>query len=229
MSSSRSLPEAARGCWYLIPQDAVIKDGGLRSSQILALRVDGSFRRYQIKNGRRKTIETGNYTYDGNFLILRGRNSETFRVYRESFWRWSLEGRRKDFFLLRGLITEESFSELSERQSRDVRILPLRAQIEATDDGDEDQIFQITFRPEDSEPSDNPILLATFFFEDSGAGHRWIGLTPLVSQIEPATWERIIHDSFLDLYCARPNDLSVITIRFLDTDRSKVFSYGIGR
>lgn len=229
MSLSRSLPEAIRGCWYFVPQDTVIKNGSLRSSQILAMRVDGTFKRYEIKSGRRKLLESGDYSYDGSFLILRGRNSETFRVHRDSFWRWSLEGRRKDHYLIRDLITEENFIDLSDKHRRDIRILPLRAQIEATDSGEEDQIFRITFRPEDSDPTDSPILLGSFFFEDNQPGRRWIGLTPLASGIEPATWERIIHDSFMDVFCSKPQELSVITIRFLDTDQSKVSSYGIER
>lgn len=212
-------PEAVRGSWYYVPEDFELHDGLAKPHQILTFRVDGHFTRYQVKNERRKVLETGDYTYDGNFLILRGRSTDTFRVRRPHFWRWELEGKKKDQHLLRALSHPDSLPSLTESQARDLRILPLRARIRADHEGD-DQIYRMVF-----EEADEPILLGTFFVEAHADGHRWIGLTPLVDGIEPKTWERVIRDSFLDLFCAKPTDVTVVTVRLLHDDSSRVFNY----
>ena len=219
---SQTHPEAVRGTWYYVPEDFELADGLKKPHQILAFRVDGSFTRYQVKNERRKVVETGDYTYDGNFLILRGRSTDTFRVRRPFFWRWELEGKKKDQHLLRALVAPHHLPALSESQARDLRILPLRARIHADHDGD-DLIYRMVFTE-----SEEPILLGTFFVEPHTDGHRWIGLTPLVQGVEPKTWERIIRDSFLDLFCGKPDDITVVTIRLLDDDSSRVFNYAAG-
>lgn len=223
MSSSRSLPEAVRGTWYFVPVDFDLSSGSTGAYQIYSMSVDGAFRRYQVKLGRSKLAESGDYTFDGNFLILRGRQTETFRVKRPEFWRWELEGKRKDFLLLRGLIGPEHFYSLSGDEARNLRILPLRAQIESDfDEGP--QVHRIMYRTE-SEEKDH--LLGLFFVEEQLDGKRWVGLTRLVEGLEENTWERILRDCYFDLTQGRPEDVTVVTLRFLDTDESRVFNYKI--
>lgn len=223
MSTSRSLPEAVRGCWYYVPETFEIAKGLQRPYQILSFAADGSFQRYQIKSERRKATESGDYTYDGNFLIIRGRNTETFRVNRRSFWRWDLEGKKKGHCLLRGLFTEADEGELTEAQSRDIRILPLRAKVESDFEGD-DVIYRLVYEGS----GDERILLGSFFVEYHDDNRLWVGISPIVAGIEPPTWERIIRDSFLDMHLGKP-DVGVVTTRLLDTDESRVFNYQIPR
>ncbi len=214
-------PEAVRGCWYYVAEDFSMDGGLARQHQILSFRVDGTFTRYQVKSERRKVAETGDYTYDGNFLILRGRSTDTFRVRRPQFWHWELEGKKKDQYLLRALTDPEGLQELTEGQARDLRILPLRARIQADHEG-EDVIYRAVF-----EESEEPILLGTFFVEVQADGARWVGVTPLVEGIEAVTWERIIRDSFLDLFCGKPEDVRVVTVRILKDQSSRVFNYQV--
>ena len=223
MASSRSLPEAVRGCWYYIPESFQIEGGLNRAHQVLAFGVDGSFIRYQIKSGRRKIAEEGDYTFDGNFLIIRGRNTDTFRVRRHSFRRWSLEGKKKTHHLIRGLFDDADIS-LTDAALRDIRILPLRAQVQADFTG-EHVIYRLTY----DQDEEAPVLLATFFVEHHDDGRRWIGITPLAQGIEPKTWQRIMEDSFLDMFLGKPDDVRVVTLRLLDTDESRSFNYQVKR
>lgn len=220
--SSRFLPEAIRGVWFYVPEDFDLERGHERTRQQLAFRIDGSFTRYQIKNDSRRAIETGDYTFDGNFLILRGRNTDTFRVRQSGYWRWELEGKKKEQHLLRALIDLDAPHELSAAAARDIRILPLRVQIQGRDKGD-DAIFEAIYKPAEGEAR----LVATFFVEEHPGQKRWVGITPLVHGIEPATWERIIADSFLDLYLGKPDDVGVVTLRLLDSGESRVFNYRV--
>lgn len=218
--SSRFLPEAIRGVWFYVAEDFEMDRGHERTRQQLAFRIDGSFTRYQIKNDSRRAIENGDYTYDGNFLILRGRNTDTFRVRQKGHWRWDLEGKKKEHHLLRALIDLDAPPELSASVARDIRILPLRVQIKGRFSGP-DTIFEAIYKPTEGEP----ILVGTFFTETHPDQKRWVGITPLVQGIEIKTWERIIEDSFLDLFAGKPDDVSVVTLRLLDTGESRVFNY----
>lgn len=221
MSSSRSLPEAVRGCWYLVPTEYDLSKGVEGSYQVYTFGLDGSFRRHQVKSGRLKQAESGDYTFDGNFLILRGRQTETYRVRRPLEWRWELEGKNKDQYLMRALVDEAGFTELDEGAGRSLRILPLRAQVEQ-DFEEGPPMYRVVYRGDEG---GDAVLLGTFFVEDHPDGRRWIGLTPMASGLEESTWERIISDSFLDMYCGRPDGVAVVTIRFLNSDASRVFNY----
>lgn len=220
MTSSRSLPEAVRGCWYFVEKGAELARGLEGGYQIYSLGVDGSFVRYQVKGGRRKTAGTGDYTFDGNFLILRGRQTETYRVKREAFWRWGLEGTRKDYYLLRAMVEEGALPRMEEEDLRNLRILPLRAEIREDFKG-EDNIYRAVYLRESGEE----VLLGTFFVEKHPEEKHWVGVTPLVEGIEVGTWERIIKDSFLDMFKGKPEEVGVVTVRLLDTEESRVFNY----
>lgn len=216
----RPLPEAIRGCWYYVSHKFDVSDGHTRPRQLICFRVDGSFTRYQFKDQSRKEVEKGDYTFDGNFLILRGRNTDTFRVNTEKSWRWTLEGKKEDHYLLRGLVTEEAFGTLSAEDQKEIRILPLRVAVDCDFEGD-DLIYDLVYRPADREP----IAIGAFFVERYEEGKRWIGLTSYVEGIAPKTWERIIQDSYLDFFLGKPTDVRVVTVRMLPSDESIVFNY----
>jgi hypothetical protein len=221
MVPSRPLPEAVRGGWYFFPGDGDInklrKKGDL---QVLSFAVDGTYRRYKLKAKSRKLSESGEYTFDGNFLILRGRRTLTFRVRRPTFWRWQLEDKKKSYTLVRALTDDDRRPTLADEQRRDIRLLPLRARIETDHEG-EDAIHRIVY-----EANGGPRqLLATFFVEADEDQHL-VGLTPLVEGVEPRTWERIIRESYVDLFLGAPEDLADVTLLVLNGDKPQRLSVG---
>ena len=225
MSDSRPLPEAVRGCWYYLPRPVdvpAVRDGD--ELQTISFDVDGSFRRYMIKGSRRKICERGDYTFDGNFLILRGRRTHTYRVQRPTYWHWKLDGKKKNFALLRGLKNGDPSQQLSDKDCRDIRLLPLRARIEADFEND-DVIYRVVF---DAQTGPRR-LLATFFVEHLDSPSPWIGLTPLSEGIDAPTWERIIRESFLDMYLDGPDEVEEITLYFQDCQKTRQLSYNSAR
>lgn len=221
MPRSRPLPQAVRGCWYYVPPSFEVKDGLTKTRQVITFGVDGTYTRYEIKKDRRKEAESGEYTFDGHFLIIRGRRTHTFRVHRPAFWRWMLEGKKKSWVLMRGLATEDAVEmELPEADQRDIRLLPLRAEIEA-DFKDNDVIHRVVY---DQDERDRR-LLGTFFVEHLPGDHLWVGVTPLVRQLEDKTWERIIRESYLDKFMGKPKDVETVTVQLLDSHQSREFDY----
>lgn len=101
------LPEAIRGSWYLLADDnKPLAEAIEKKGQLLALRLTGKFSLYDLTqedDGTEKVVkDAGDYTFDGDFLILRGRNTETYRVRIKSAWQWNLEAKKKTRKLLRG-------------------------------------------------------------------------------------------------------------------------------
>lgn len=218
--ANRPPPESIRGSWYYIDQEADPHDLGDKPPQVLAFRLDGTFTRYIAKNDEWMQKETGEYTFDGNFLIIRGRNTDTFRVKPAHFWRWNLEGKKQQKALLRGLVTEDDFGELSDEDRKEIRILPIRVGIEAPSDVD-GVIYNLVFRREEKQ------RVVGNFFVERDEQKLWIGVSPFATGIEQRTWERIVRESYLDIYAGKPDDVRVVTVRMLDTDQSKVFNYTV--
>ncbi len=220
MSSSRPLPEAVRGCWYYLPVNADHDPNGPR--QVIAFGVDGSFVRYEIKKSRRKEAESGDYTFDGNFLILRGRRTHTFRVHRPSFWQWKLEGKKKHFRLLRGFAPiDEEVATLPDAERRDISLLPLRARVEADFDG-ANVIHRLVYE----HGAEDRRLLGTFCVKQRPDSPLWIGLTPLVRGIEAKIWKRIVRESYLGMFLDQPDDVGQVTLHLFDSHESIGFDYG---
>lgn len=222
MSTSRPLPEAVRGCWYYLSEPLDAEDGD-DPHQVVSFGVDGSFVRYERKKKSQKKAETGDYTFDGNFLILRGRRTHTFRVHRPAFWRWRLEGKKKNRILLRGLCSsDEQREKLPSEERRDIGLLPLRARVESDFEGDNhDTIHRLIYE----HGAQDRRLLATFCAERPEKHHLWVGLTPFVRGVKPKTWQRIVRESYLGLFLGEPNDVSAVTVHFFDSHESVDFEY----
>ncbi|MBA2665378.1 MAG: hypothetical protein H0U74_24025 [Bradymonadaceae bacterium] len=218
--AQRPLPEAIRGCWYYLTDATPPAQARLKPLQLLKFRVDGSFARFQLKDHVKKELEAGTYTFDGQFLILRGRNTDTFRVYPKTFWKWGLEGRKDDQALVRGLVTEEEFVELASEDQKEIRILPIRVTVRG-ESGAGEGIYELVYQPLDREL----VSIGSFFVERHDDDRLWIGLSPYVSGIEAKTWERIVRDSYLDIFLSKPKDVAVVTVRLLDSNDSRVFNY----
>ena len=215
MPSSIPLPEAVRGCWYYLPRDVEISAEVPDSYQMLCFGVDGTFSRFEIDGEKKEESESGEYTFDGNFLILRGRRTQTFRVHRPSFWQWNLEGKKKSFTLLRGFVADDNLQALPADEGRDIKLLPRRARVEA-DFEDDAVIYRLIYERGVKDRR----LLGTFSV-DIGNEKVWIGLTPLVTGVEPSTWERIIRESYLGMFRDDSVDLETATLHLFDSDQSR--------
>ncbi len=150
----RPLPEAIRGCWFFIPDASPQTQSGQKNSSIIHFNLDGSYERFQIKDNTRKTVEQGTYTFDGMFLILRGRNTDTYRVHPEGFSRWNIEGKKDGQALVRAYPSQISSAELTSAQIKDIRNLPIRVTVvdEQThpnlpeeSDGGSNGIYQLSY------------------------------------------------------------------------------------
>ena len=216
--AERPPPESIRGSWYYLNGDVDPHELGDKPPQVLRFNLDGTFIRYIAKKDGWMEKERGDYTFDGAFLIIRGRNTDTFRVRPKAFWRWNLEGKKESKALVRGLLSDDDFSELSDEDRKEIRILPIRVGIQTPTDNP-DAVHELVYRGENGEQ-----LIGTFFVEREGQ-KLWVGLTPCVDGIEEKTWERIVHESYLDIFRGKPKDIKVVTVRFLHTDDSRVFAY----
>ncbi len=216
--AERLPPESIRGSWYYLSASAKPKALGDKVPQVLRFRLDGTFTRYLARDGEWSEKESGDYTFDGSFLIIRGRNTDTFRVRATSAWRWTLEGKKEEQVLLRSLVEEKHAPELDDEDRKEIRILPIRVSVESNGTSD-DAIYDLVYKKDEA-----PRHIAAFFVERDGQ-KVWVGLTRFVDGIEPKTWERIIHESYLDIFCGKPDDVHVVTVRMLDTGDSRVFNY----
>lgn len=220
--AERPPPEAIRGSWYYLPISVNPLDLGDKPPQAMRFRLDGTFTRYIVKDGSWSDKENGDYTFDGQFLIVRGRNTDTFRVTTDSFWRWSLEGKREEQLLLRGLADRSVFGELSAEDAKEIRILPIRVAVRSGGDSDS-AIHDLVYRADGRE-----IRVGAFFVEHDRAARKvWVGVAPFVAGIEGKTWERIVRESYLDIFCGKPADVQVATVRLLDSNESRVFNYAV--
>ena len=221
MSPPRPLPEAVRGCWYLLPGDSDVPPDPEDPHRVMAFEVDGTYTRYDIARGRKKEGECGEYTFDGNFLILRGRRTHTYRVRRPTYWHWQLEGKKKTHLLLRGLISLEVGDEqLPPEEQRDISLLPLRARVEADFEG-QDVIYRLVYEHGERDRR----ILATFCADHRPDAPLWIGLSPLVVGLEPRTWERIIRESYLGMHLDKPKNVEEVVLHLFDSHQSRQFSY----
>jgi len=188
------LPEAIRGSWYLLADDdKPIGEAIEKKGQLLALRLSGTFCCYDLarEDGGIAKVEkdSGDYTFDGDFLILRGRNTETYRVRIGKDWRWSLETKKKRSKLVRGQMTASDFFELDAHERAEIATLAHRVQVETPFSDSDDAIFELVYSPS----SERRLRLGYFSVDlDAANGELWLGLTPLVTNLSADTWQKII-------------------------------------
>jgi len=223
MMRERPLPEAIRGSWYFLPASVDPRNPGERGLMMYRFRLDGTFSLYSVRDGSLTEKEKGDYTFDGQFLIIRGRTTETFRVRASGFWRWVLEGKKEDYVLVRGRAREQDFATLPPEQSKEIRILPIRVTVQ-NEGKHPEAVNELIYQ---SENIVKPV--GCFFVEHTKEdGKMWVGLSPWADGIEPKTWERIIRESYLDIHLGKPDDVSVVTVRNLRDNESKIFNYILG-
>ncbi len=195
--ADRPLPEAIRGSWYLLPEEGSPAEALEDDGKLIALRLDGSFSRYALDGARKELEEEGDYTFDGDFLILRARNTETFRVHIEASWHWFLEGKKKSRRLYRGLFDGDERFELSAEERGHINKKPKRVRAKTPFEDETDAIFELIYRNED-----NDSRRVGFFSTDTdtNTGALWVGVTPIATNLKAATWEKVIQKAYVDAH-----------------------------
>jgi hypothetical protein len=195
--SERLLPEAIRGSWYLLPEEGSPAEALDDKGQLLALRLDGTFTRYTADATSKEVKEEGDYTFDGDFLILRARNTDTFRVHIKEDWYWFLEAKKKSRRLYRGLIDEGDFVELDAESRREIDMLPMRVSVQCPYDDEEGAVFDLVYQPKEGDKQ----RIGCFSVDpDPETGALWVGLTALATNLKVETWEKVLRKSYLGMH-----------------------------
>ena len=207
--SERLLPEAIRGSWYLLAIDGSPEEALDDKGQMLALHIDGSFVRYQVDASNKEVKEQGDYTFDGDFLILRGRNTDTFRVHVEADWFWNLEAKKKSRRLIRGILNADDFFELSDEERSELGGSPKRARVVCRYDEEDDAIFDLVYRPKGGDE----MRIGCFSVDpDPNTDALWVGVTPVATNLDPAVWEKVIQKAYLDSHLDKPADVGWVNL-----------------
>lgn len=216
--SQRPYPEAIRGIWYVLREDedlATVRD--THTGDIYLFRMDGSFSHVQLKNGSTRRQEDGSYTFDGEFLITRGRNTETYRVSLRDARTWEMETKKHGFTMHRSLYPEDAVT-LTEREQRDLRILPIRAKLTLPHDSLGVALGRLEFEREGAQA---PVILGEVCVElEQERRLCWIGLTARTRDLDASTWTRIAQESIwsMGLDDAQREGIDELELLHLDTN-----------
>ena len=223
--TSRPYPEAIRGAWYMMRQDDSIDKARERDTyELYIYRLDGTFSRIQLKDGHVKSQEQGDFTFDGEFLITRGRNTETYRVDAKSPREWHIETKKHAFVIRRSLYASDD-AVLSSSDSRDIRILPIRVKVAFPNDALGTSHGLLTF--DRGGELQKPLILGEIAVELQ-PDHKlcWIGLTKRADGIEPQTWDRILRESVFDLGLEETDGIEELELLDIEADRFNVVELG---
>ena len=205
-------PEIIRGVWFCLKDGAEFQEAWQKQSfDIYLFWVNGEFIRMTLKDGNKREVETGQYTFDGNFLITRGRSTETFRVELEQTTHWRLQSKKHDLHFVRQLTQPVA---LDEADARDLRILPIRAGVEPVHKH-LPRCFWLTYGTRDNQTT----RLAMISTDEEQAEHGWVGATRLVEGLDPNAWSRLISEAFLSGDWIE-QQWSGYTLGFVDEDQS---------
>lgn len=223
--TSRPYPEAIRGAWYMMRQEEPVDKARERDTyELYIYRLDGTFSRIQLKDGHVKSQEHGDFTFDGEFLITRGRNTETYRVDAKSTREWTIETKKHAFTMKRSLFAPDDAA-LSSADLRDIRILPIRVKVTFPSDTLGTSHGLLTFdRGGDLE---KPLILGEVAVELlNNRKLCWIGLTKRADGIEPQTWDRILRESVFDLGLEDTDNVEELELLDIEADRFNVIEFG---
>lgn len=197
--TDRLLPEAIRGAWYSLPDEPEEVDDALEEDgEVLVFRLDETFDRYRIaEEGGLEEDERADYTFDGDFLILRGSSTETFRIEPVAPWKWEGEKKSEDRRLLRGTYAGDEPIDLGSERVAEIERLPGRVYVKSALRGPPSATIG-TFVHEDGEGDE--VDIGAVCAQYDGNEVRWIGATPYADGIDKGTWRSIVEDAYLDIY-----------------------------
>jgi len=217
--TEKLLPESIRGGWYFVPATEDVGEVVDEQGEILVFHLDRTFVRFEIEEDARREAERGEYTFDGQFLIVRGSSTDTYRVDAESEWRWHLEGKKDDKLLLRGLIDRVETVDLPGERRDEIERMPMRVFVRSIFDGAQaGEICMLIHEADDEE-----IAIGALYAEAPEDGEMWIGVTPFVEGLNIEIWERIVRESYLDIHRDDLEEVARIEAHFFGPDRNLDF------
>ncbi len=215
MTSHRPYPETIRGAWHLLPVDTQVP-AECKTYDLVVFCMNNDYYQLQIKAGKLKQASQGTYTFDGDFLITRARNTDTYRVTTTDHAHWHIETKKGDRSMMRHL--DMPHTELSEDQLKTLRILPIQAK--AT------PLFDHPMSPQLLSLGDTPLALLSV---DPWPEQRsyWFGVLPFTTQIPEQTWRRILHESVLPTVTEDPSAFSRLDFSMLHDSEFSIQSIEI--
>ncbi len=180
--SERLWPEAICGAWFRGAPEGMEQAWREGVCDLYLFRVDGTFTRWGRRKGYVRETERGEYTFDGDFLITRGRNTETYRVDVKARGDWTLEDKKGQSRMVR-LLGEKVA--LPEDVARDLRILPVRMEFAPLVE-EAPEVLRASYTRGDQE-----YALGLVTLERRGE-RGWAGVTPMESTLEHETWKRAL-------------------------------------
>lgn len=214
-------PEAIRGLWFMVQDGEGMVDAlSSLSIELYTFNLQGRFVRVVLRDGVRREHESGDYTFDGNFLITRGRSTETYRVNVEGPMRWLLEGKKGMVWLCRRALDEQDeeleLPELDAEVVRELRILPIRVRFEPFTVQEQLRSWRILYDRDGK--LETPLWLGSLSLDDDSPSSLWAGITTYVRGLDTRTWQRFVSDAFLSHHPdARGEALTELVVQFLDS------------
>jgi hypothetical protein len=195
------LPEDIRGTWYYLSDEGTPQEALASKGELLTLRLDHSFDRWRIKSNELEHQDDGDYTFDGSFLILRGRNTDTYRVDASDELMWFLEGKKKSRRLFRTLATEDDARALVEDELKSLKVVPSRARCEPVVDDPNCHLVDVLYKD---------LTLGSIAGERNG-NELWAAVTTLAPNIPASTWAGIVKGSYVEKYRDDPKGIYDVT------------------
>lgn len=215
--SDAPLPEDIRGAWYFLDDDDGAEDG----LEVLSLRIDGDFVRWEHGDGGFERADQGDYTFDGNFLILRGSNTKTYRVDVRSDVEWYLEGKKENRRLLRTRQDPSKARPLDEEELNSIRVRPTRVSVQLVGENLESPLAELVFETSDS----GELPVGSLAVETVSDEMIWVGITALTDSIPDELWEAIVEESYLDSARQKPGDVETAEIEIVGTGSTFELGY----
>ena len=180
--SERLWPEAICGAWFMGQPEGLEQAWREGVCDLYLFRVDGTFTRWGRRKGYVRETERGEYTFDGDFLITRGRNTETYRVDVKERGDWTLEDKKGTSRMVRLLGAK---AELPEDAARDLRILPVRMAFAPLIE-EAPEVLRASYTRGGEE-----YALGLVTLERRGE-RGWAGVAAMESTLERETWKRAL-------------------------------------
>lgn len=199
------LPEEIRGTWYYLSDEGTPQEALADKGELLTLRLDHSFDRWVVGDDELEHQDDGDYTFDGSFLILRGRNTDTYRVDASDELMWFLEGKKKSRRLYRTLATEDDARALVEDELKSIKVVPSRARCEAAVDDPDCHLVDVVYKD---------MTLGAIAGERNG-NELWAAVTTLAPNIPSSTWAGIVAGSYVEKYLDAPRGIHDITVHMV--------------
>jgi hypothetical protein len=220
--SNDLLPESIRGGWYWMPEDYEDEEENEIEDELVLFRLDETFERLEREDGSFEVSESGDYTFDGQFLINRGTQTSTFRVHPHTPRHWELEGKRETRHLLRGRSGADASATLSEERRAAIERLPMQVLVRSRYDlAERGEFADFVHEPRSGESR----VVAHLYAEPVRDGRLWLLLTPLVDSLEPELWRTIVEKSYLDVHLDAPDDIERVEMAWATRSGASMFEY----